>query len=181
MTPTRAAIASAIAEAEAELRRLEGERTAVAARLAGLRNELAAIDGRRPDAPRDTTLVAPPPEAPRTPGEKVRLFRELFRGRPDIYPTRFVSKKTGKPGYAPVCADKFIATVCGLPKVKCGDCHRQAFRPVDDAAIISHLTGEHVMGVRGDLRFGPASGPRSCAPFGLACDALGRDLLVSRR
>lgn len=27
--------------------------------------------------------------------------RSLFRGRPDIFPTRFVAKTTGRPGYRP--------------------------------------------------------------------------------
>lgn len=36
--------------------------------------------------------------------EKIALFRSLFRGREDIYPRRFESRKTGKSGYAPACA-----------------------------------------------------------------------------
>jgi hypothetical protein len=65
----------------------------------------------------------------------------------DVYPTRFVSKKTGKPGYAPACRNKFVRGVCELPKVKCGECPNQAFVPFDDAAILDHLTGRQVMGV----------------------------------
>jgi hypothetical protein len=85
--------------------------------------------------------------APHSPAEKLRLFPQLFRGREDVYPVRFVSKKTGKAGYAPDCANKFVAGVCQLPKVKCGDCTRQAFRRVEDAAVLGHLRGKHVMGV----------------------------------
>ena len=84
---------------------------------------------------------------PRTQEGKVKLFRQLFRGRPDLYPTRFISKKTGKQGYAPACSNKFVPGFCELPKVKCGDCTRQAFKPVDDAAVFAHLKGQHVMGV----------------------------------
>jgi hypothetical protein len=84
---------------------------------------------------------------PRSPEEKVRLFRQLFRGRGDVFPTRFVSKKTGKPGYAPACTNKFVRGVCELPKVKCGECPNQAFVPVEDAAVLAHLQGRHVMGV----------------------------------
>jgi hypothetical protein len=40
-----------------------------------------------------------------------------------------------------------VPGVFELPKVKCGDCTRQAFKPVDDAALIAHLKGRHVMGV----------------------------------
>jgi superfamily II DNA or RNA helicase len=79
--------------------------------------------------------------------EKVRLFRSLFRGREDVFPTRFVSKKTGKPGYAPLCTDKFVPGVCGLPKVKCTECPNQAFAPVTDQAVLDHLQDRHVMGV----------------------------------
>lgn len=43
--------------------------------------------------------LAEPRPGPTTPSEKVRLFRSLFRGREDVFPIRFVSKKTGKPGY----------------------------------------------------------------------------------
>jgi hypothetical protein len=35
------------------------------------------------------------------PAEKIALFRSLFRGREDVYPRRFESRKTGKSGYAP--------------------------------------------------------------------------------
>jgi hypothetical protein len=45
----------------------------------------------------------------------VKLFRELFRGRDDLYPTRLVSKKTGKAGYAPACSNKFVAGLPVLP------------------------------------------------------------------
>ena len=31
--------------------------------------------------------------------------------------------------------------------MKCGDCTNQAFRRVDDAAVLGHLRGKHVMGV----------------------------------
>jgi hypothetical protein len=31
----------------------------------------------------------PPSPTPGTPAEKIRLFRSLFRGREDIFPTRF--------------------------------------------------------------------------------------------
>ena len=127
--PEKTKLAAALAEEEARLRRLEIERAEAKARADALRAQLAAVD----DAP---TVRAQPaaasPVGPRSPIEKVKLFRRLFRGRDDLYPTRFVSKKTGKPGYAPACANKFVDGLCGLPKVKCGDCTNQAFRPVDD-------------------------------------------------
>src|SRR5579864_2148604 len=113
--PERASLASALEEEEARLRRLETERAAAQARADALRVRLAAVD----EAPvvRGETVTTSA-TTPRSPNEKVRLFRLLFRGRDDVYPMRFVSKKTGNAGYAPACANKFVAGVCGLPKVK---------------------------------------------------------------
>jgi superfamily II DNA or RNA helicase len=140
--PTRASIEAALAEEEGRLRRLEAERAEAAARAESLRASLAALDA--------ASLARPLPIAttglPQSSAEKVKLFRQLFRGREDVYPTRFVSKKTNKPGYAPACANKFVVGVCPLPKVKCGDCTNQAFRRVDDRAVRDHLQGRHVMG-----------------------------------
>jgi hypothetical protein len=60
--------------------------------------------------------TAPLTAGPRTPADKVKLFRQLLRGRPDMYPTRFVSNKTGRPGYAPACSNKFVRGVIGTSR-----------------------------------------------------------------
>lgn len=131
---------------EALLARLAGEESQARSRLAALRAELGAVD-----ATQTRIQVRLPPTRvvaiPTTPEQKVVLFRQLFGGRQDVFPTRFVSKKTGKPGYAPACTNKFVRGVCDLPRIKCGECPNQAFVPVDDAAILAHLRGQHVMGV----------------------------------
>ena len=135
-----------IAAVEALLARLAAEGGQARGRLAALKAELASVDRAREQI--SVRLPASRPLAtPTTPQEKVRLFRQLFSGRQDVFPTRFVSKKTGKPGYAPACTNKFVRGVCELPKIKCGECPNQAFVPVDDAAILAHLRGQHVMGV----------------------------------
>jgi superfamily II DNA or RNA helicase len=110
-----------------------------------LHAELAALSSEEPEPPAlpitiETTATV-------TPAEKVRLFRALFKGRDDIFPTRFMSRKTGKAGYAPACANKFVRGVCNLPKVKCSECPNQAFTQVDDRMVLDHLRGRHVMGV----------------------------------
>ncbi len=142
---SRAALLEAIAGEEARLARLDREQGDARARLAALHAELATLSA----VPDVRVHVGESVEAqvPRTSAEKVRLFRSLFRGREDVFPTRFVAKKTGKAGYAPACRNKFVKGVCELPKVKCGMCPTQAFIPFDDAAVIGHLTGRHVMGV----------------------------------
>lgn len=80
-------------------------------------------------------------------GEKVVLFRRLFRGRTDVYPTRWKSKTTGKSGYAPACANEWRPGVCEKPRIKCSDCSNRSFIPLSDAVIYGHLAGEHTIGV----------------------------------
>ncbi|WP_208629808.1 TOTE conflict system archaeo-eukaryotic primase domain-containing protein [Paenibacillus ferrarius] len=71
------------------------------------------------------------------PSEKIALFRNLFRGREDVFPNRWESK-TGKSGYSPACANEW-SFVCKKPQVKCSDCSHRAFLPVTDEIISSHL------------------------------------------
>ena len=73
--------------------------------------------------------------------EKIALFRALFRGREDVYPRRFESRKTGKSGYAPACANEWVRGICEKPRVKCAECPNRRFLPVTDEVIRWHLTG----------------------------------------
>ena len=77
-----------------------------------------------------------PPEA------KIALFRSLFRGREDVYPRRFESRKTGKAGYSPACANEWVRGVCEKPRVKCAQCPQRRFLPVTDEVIGWHLSGQ---------------------------------------
>ena len=142
----REELLTAIAEEEARLAKLEEDQAAAQGRLVGLRSELAEYRAERKiDVP--LPLVADAP-APMTSDEKVKLFQSLFRGRTDVFPTRFVSKKTGKPGYAPACTNKFVQRRLRAPKGEVRRMHRtRRSCPVDDAAVVGHLKGQHVMGV----------------------------------
>lgn len=88
-----------------------------------------------------------------SPAEKIALFRSLFRGREDVYPRRFESRKTNKTGYAPACANEWVRGVCEKPKIKCAECPHRRFLPVTDQVIRYHLSGrdelerDFVMGV----------------------------------
>lgn len=73
---------------------------------------------------------------------KIRLFRSLFRGREDVYPRRFESRRTGKSGYAPACSNEWVRGICEKPRVKCADCQHRRFLPVTDEVIRWHLSGE---------------------------------------
>jgi hypothetical protein len=94
-----------LAREQAKLSELERSRDEVRARIKSLRSELAA--GLATTTSISLQAVPAKCDVPNTPSGKVRLFRSLFRGRTDIFPTRFVSRKTGNPGYAPACSNKF--------------------------------------------------------------------------
>jgi len=78
--------------------------------------------------------------------QKVTLFRRLFRGRVDIYPTRWKSAK-GRSGYSPACGNEWKTGLCNKPKIKCADCNNRLFLPVTDQVIYDHLSGKHIIGV----------------------------------
>ena len=78
--------------------------------------------------------------------EKIALFRSLFRGREDVYPRRFESKKTGRAGYSPACGNEWVRGICEKPRIKCGDCPHRAFLPVTDEVIRWHLSGKDKSG-----------------------------------
>ena len=72
---------------------------------------------------------------------KIALFRSLFRGRDDVYPRRFESRRTGRSGYAPACANEWVREVCEKPRIKCAECPNRRFLPVTDEVIRWHLSG----------------------------------------
>jgi len=81
-----------------------------------------------------------------SPEAKIALFRSLFRGREDVYPRRFESRRSGKSGYAPACANEWASGVCEKPKVKCADCPHRCLLPVTDEVIRWHLSGRDAEG-----------------------------------
>lgn len=84
-----------IASTKSELAELESRRSDLVAHLAELQNEKVAQlqhGNSRPAGNNQSTQ-----------GDKIALFRNLFRGREDIYSRRFESLKTSKKGYQLVC------------------------------------------------------------------------------
>ena len=73
---------------------------------------------------------------------KIALFRSLFRGRDDVYPRRFESRKTGKSGYQPACTNEWVRDLCEKPRVKCASCPHRTFLPVTDDVSRWHLSGQ---------------------------------------
>ncbi|MGH7321104.1 MAG: TOTE conflict system archaeo-eukaryotic primase domain-containing protein [Candidatus Rokuibacteriota bacterium] len=144
IAPSPEELREAIAREETRVARLEDERSLAQGRLDALRSELAALGTRASD--RLLPLI-PEPARPETSAEKVVLFRQLFRGRDDLYPKLWTNTTTGRKGYAPACANEWVRGICEKPRVRCGECPNQAFLPVTDQVIRDHLQGRHVVGV----------------------------------
>jgi hypothetical protein len=142
--PSPEELREAIAREEARVARPEDERRLAQGRLDALRSELAVLGAR---ASNRVLPVIPEPARPETSAEKVTLFRQLFRGRDDLYPKLWTNSTTGRKGYAPACANEWVRGICEKPRVKCGECPNQAFLAVTDQVIRDHLQGRHVAGV----------------------------------
>lgn len=138
-----------LAAARAEIARLEAENERL--RAGGARATTSAVH-RSQRAPRlflqaDDGPVGVEQSSPRQ--DKVRLYRSLFRGRPDVYAQRWENPSTRKSGWSPVRADG-----------RSGGLHRYA--PIDDLVVSAHLSGQITAGV-----YPLIDGDRCCF---LACD-----------
>jgi hypothetical protein len=124
--------------AERELAALDAKRTALQDRirqLNGLNQSIA--DEQLPfDRLSESNVTNESTEE-----QKIALFRSLFRGREDVFPRRFESKRTGKSGYQPVCRNEWIRPFCQKPKIKCGNCENRDFTPLLENVIRNHLIG----------------------------------------
>lgn len=76
--------------------------------------------------------------------EKISIFRNLFKGREDVFAKYWVSRKTGKKGYSPVCKNEWIPQICRKP---CEKCENRDYVPLDDFWIEKHLKGEVTIGI----------------------------------
>jgi superfamily II DNA or RNA helicase len=128
-----------VAEAEKELARLEARRSSVLETIKKLKEEKDRVSRFSPK-PLDHDENAPVSRQS-SESEKISLFRMLFKGREDVYPRRFESRRTGKAGYQPACCNEWLKGICKKPKVKCSECENREFLPLTDEVIRNHLLG----------------------------------------
>ena len=79
--------------------------------------------------------------------QKIALFRNLFKGREDVYAKRYDNKISGKTGYTPVCKNEWKNGICAKPKMKCQDCPNKDYVAINDQIIKAHFFGEAVFGI----------------------------------
>ncbi|MDB5098377.1 MAG: putative helicase [Cyanobacteria bacterium RYN_339] len=113
----RETLLAAIAKERGIIARLEDERYQAQERLSALEQQIQALESPHAAVPASLSNR-----------EKMAIFRRLFRGRTDVYPTRWEDPKNGKKGYSPVRQYGHLV-------------------PVDDQAFRDHLLGRRVVGV----------------------------------
>lgn len=126
-----------IAQTERELAFLDSKRSYLLEKLKDLeaeRDSITAISFKAIDIFQEAPITNQSSEA-----EKISLFRKIFKGREDVYPRRFESRKTGKAGYQPACRNEWVKGVCNKPRIPCSKCDNQDFLPITDEVIRSHL------------------------------------------
>jgi superfamily II DNA or RNA helicase len=129
-----------IADLQKRLADIDRERADVLAALEKLeRNAEAGLQATITQATTDSER-----QASLSNSEKVSLFRSFFKGREDVFPRRWENAKSGKSGYAPACHNEWIHGICEKPRIKCSNCPNQAFVPVSEDVVRSHLQGRDV-------------------------------------
>lgn len=100
----RNTLISAIFHGESRLPELDKERQKILAELKSLKAELLKLTNHPPDITSNANN-SPHKNISKISSheEKIALFRSLFRGRVDVYPRLWISKKTSKNGFSPVC------------------------------------------------------------------------------
>ncbi len=81
-----------------------------------------------------------------SPEEKVQLFQNLFKGRADIFATRWQNSQ-GRSGYSVACHNEWQPKLCNKPRVKCNECSNKKYKKLNSKILYDHLAGKLVVGL----------------------------------
>ena len=80
--------------------------------------------------------------------EKIDIYKNLFRGRDDVFATRWESNDKTKTGYTPACLNEWKRGACvKIDKGKCKDCQNQKYASLSEYYIEQHLRGYKTYGM----------------------------------
>lgn len=83
--------------------------------------------------------------------ENVALYRSIFKGREDIVPEHWISKrKDKKQGYSFLCGNKWDPELCNIKKKVrdgCKTCKNAKYTPLSDKLVEQHISGGTILGV----------------------------------
>lgn len=89
------------------------------------------------------------PQSLQTPMEKVALFRSLFMGREDVFPRLWISRRTKRKGYSPVCANEKNPLLC-------------QYQSLDKSRLFFYLSGMEYGQIAPSGECVPKLGERPC-------------------
>ncbi|MBX3744747.1 MAG: DEAD/DEAH box helicase family protein [Verrucomicrobiae bacterium] len=101
---------------------------------------------------------------------KIELFRSLFRGREDVYPRRFESRRTGRSGYQPACGNEWVRGICEKPRIRCSECPHRRYLPVTGEVVRWHLSGRDAEGAPFVMGLYPMLADETCCVLVLDLD-----------
>lgn len=80
--------------------------------------------------------------------EKLQIFRNLFRGREDVFAVRWEKQDKSASGYTPVCLNEWKQKLCNkLQRKKCKYCDNKAYAQFSDFYAEQHLRGNKYYGI----------------------------------
>jgi len=80
--------------------------------------------------------------------EKIQIFRDLFKGREDVFAVRWEKRDGSASGYTPVCLNEWKQGLCNkLQRKKCKDCGNKAYAQFSDYYAEQHLRGNKCYGI----------------------------------
>src|SRR3989338_9363115 len=83
-----------------------------------------------------------------TPQGKINIYKNLFRGREDVFAMRWEKKDKTRTGYTPVCLNEWKRGVCiKIGRGKCKDCENQKYASLNDYYLEQHLRGYKTYGI----------------------------------
>lgn len=118
--------------------------SAIDSRLAELEQEKQQLIALRAELQK--SKPAPPLSDSFSPEQKIAIFRNLFRGRTDVFANRWQSQR-GRSGYSVACDNEWVQGICNKPRIKCLDCTHRQFSELNDQVIDRHLAGQQVVGL----------------------------------
>ncbi len=83
-----------------------------------------------------------------TPQEKIKIFKDIFRGREDVFAVYWEKADKSASGYTPACLNEWKTGLCHkLQRMKCKDCPNSKYAGLNDDYIALHLRGQKIYGI----------------------------------
>lgn len=83
-----------------------------------------------------------------SPEEKIQIFKDLFKGREEIFAVRWEKSDKSASGYTPVCLNEWKVGLClKLKRRKCRYCQNKRYASLNEYYIEQHLRGYKAYGI----------------------------------